>query len=142
MIREAERQDRERIEELYKILIPDDNEIIVLNGRIDQIKQDPHNFLFVNEINGRVEGTVLLTICLDVMYGNRPYAVVENIIVDPDYRGMGVGKGLLKHLEDYCASVECRELLLMSNVKRTKAHEFFERQGFNHVAKGFKKYLA
>jgi hypothetical protein len=31
MIREAERRDRERIEELYKILIPNDNEIKVLD---------------------------------------------------------------------------------------------------------------
>lgn len=141
MIREAEHRDRERIEELYRVLIPDDNEIVVLNERIDQIKQDPHNFLFVNEINGRVEGTVLLSICLDAMYGNRPYAVVENIIVDPLCRGMGVGKELLQYIEDYCSKAACREVLLMSNIKRSAAHEFFERQGFNHIAKGFKKYL-
>jgi N-acetylglutamate synthase-like GNAT family acetyltransferase len=139
MIREAEQRDRDRIEELYKILIPDDNEIIVINERIDQVKNDPHNFLFVNEIEGRIEGTILLTICLDVMYGNRPYAVVEYIIVDPACRGMGVGKELLKHVEDYCIKIECREILLMSNVKRIAAHDFFERQGFNNVAKGFLK---
>lgn len=142
MIREAERRDRERIEELYKILIPDDNEIVVLNERIDQFKQDPHNYLFVNEIEGRVEGTVLLTFCLDAMYGNRPYAVVENVIVDPNCRGNGVGKALFKHVESFCLKNECREVLLMSNVKRTAAHEFFERQGFSHAAKGFKKYLS
>ncbi|WP_162463112.1 GNAT family N-acetyltransferase [Paenibacillus psychroresistens] len=126
MIREAEQRDRDRIEELYKILIPDDNEIIVKKERIDQVKQDPHNFLYVNEIEGRVEGTVLLTICLDVMYGNRPYAVVEYVIVDPDCRGMGVGKELFNHVEDYCKKIGCREILLMSNVKRLAAHEFLK----------------
>ncbi|MEX2415222.1 MAG: hypothetical protein WD424_03685 [Paenibacillaceae bacterium] len=52
MIREAEHRDRERIEELYRILIPDDNEIKVLHERIDQIKNDPNNYLLVYE-NGR-----------------------------------------------------------------------------------------
>lgn len=72
MIREAENRDRERIEELlYKILIPDDNEIMVLDERIEQIKNDPDNFLLVYELNGKVEGTVLLSFCPDAMYGNR-----------------------------------------------------------------------
>jgi GNAT superfamily N-acetyltransferase len=106
MIREAEHQDRERLEELYHILIPDDDEIVVLNERIDEFKQDPNHFLFVYIFEGRVEGTVLLSFCLDAMYGNRSFAVIENIIVDPAAWGTGIGKALLNHIE-YC----CRKRL-------------------------------
>lgn len=141
MIRQAEYQDRDRIEELYKILIPNENEINVLEERIAEIKKDPNNFLFVYEIEGRAEGTVLLSFCLDPMFGNRSYAVVENIIVDPAFWGKGIGKQMLNHIEQCCRDKNCREILLMSNIRRTDAHVFFEHQGFSHIAKGFKKYL-
>lgn len=129
MIREAERRDRARIEELYKILIPDDNEIKVLHERIDQIKNDPNHYLLVYENEGTVMGTILLSFCPDAMYGNRPYAMLENLIVDPTCRGMGVGKQLFDHIEICCKAVDCREILLLSNVRRTEAHQFFERLG-------------
>lgn len=143
MIRQTQHEDRDRIEELYKILIPEDDEINVLNERIDEFKIDPNQFLFVYEIEGRVEGTILLTFCLDAMYGNKTYAIVENIIVDPASwgKGIGKGKGMLNHIENCCREVNCREILLLSNTRRTEAHAFFERQGFNLVAKGYKKYL-
>lgn len=141
MIREAERRDREHIEALYKILIPGDDEIEVLDERIDQIKLDPNHFLFVYELESVVVGTLLLSFCLDVMYGNRPFAVIENVIVDSSCRGLGIGKQLFQHVEKRCEAVGCRELLLMSNVSRLEAHQFFERIGFNAVAKGFKKYI-
>ncbi len=141
MIREAEQRDRERIEELYKILIPDDDEIKVLNERIDQIKIDPNHFLLVFEMDRRVEGTVMLSLCPDAMYGNRPYAIMENLIVDPAFQGRGVGIQLFEYAEAHCKENNCREILIMSNVIRTSAHEFFEQRGFSHVAKGFKKYI-
>ncbi|MEX1030679.1 MAG: GNAT family N-acetyltransferase [Paenibacillaceae bacterium] len=141
MIREAERRDRERIEELYKLLIPDDNEIEVLEDRIDQIKLDPNHYLLVYENEDTVVGTILLSFCPDAMYGNRPYAMLENLIVDPACRGLGVGKQLFDHIEVLCMAVDCREILLMSNVRRTEAHQFFERLGYANVARGFKKYI-
>jgi N-acetylglutamate synthase-like GNAT family acetyltransferase len=141
MIREAEKRDRERIEALYKILIPDDNEIDVLDERIDQIKLDPNHFLFVYEHEGVAVGTMILSFCLDAMYGNRPFAVLENVIVHPSCRGLGIGKQLFKYIELRCKAAGCRELLLMSNVRRTEAHQFFEKMGFSAVAKGFKKYI-
>lgn len=141
MIREAENRDRERIEELYKILIPDDNEIMVLDERIEQIKNDPNHFLLVYELNGKVAGTVLLSFCPDAMYGNRPYAMLENLIVDPANQGVGVGGQLFDYAEASCKAHNCREILLLSSVRRIRAHEFFEQRGFAHVAKGFKKYI-
>lgn len=49
MIREAEAKDREAIERLYKILIPGNENILVLEERINQIKASPNNYLFVFE---------------------------------------------------------------------------------------------
>jgi N-acetylglutamate synthase-like GNAT family acetyltransferase len=142
MIREAEIKDRSKIEELYKILIPNDDDIVVLEERIIQIKNDPNNFIFVSEEEGLVRGTLLMHICLDPMYGKRPFVLIENVIVDPSYRGKGIGTNLFNHVEEYCKTIACREILLMSNFKRVEAHKFFEKQGYNgDISRGFKKYL-
>ncbi|MDF2651051.1 MAG: Acetyltransferase, partial [Paenibacillus sp.] len=80
MIREAEANDSDLLEKLYKELAPNSKNIKVLPERIEQIKQDSNNFLFVYEESGIVQGTIFTTLCLDPMYQFRPYAVVENII--------------------------------------------------------------
>lgn len=141
MIRQAEPKDRATLEELYRILMPDDDRIQVVEERIEQIRGDANNFIFVCERDGRVLGTALLHLCLDPMYGFRPFAVIENVIVDPYSQAGGVGRELLTHIEQCCREANCTEILIMSSLHRTEAHSFFEKLGFQQVAKGFKKYI-
>jgi GNAT superfamily N-acetyltransferase len=87
-------------------------------------------------------GTLTLNICLQALHGFRPYGVVENIIVHEDFRGRNIGRKLLQHAEDYCRSIDCHRIMLLSSIKRDRAHQFFEREGFDRsVSRGFKKYL-
>ena len=110
--------------------------------RIEQIKKDLNNFLFVYEESGIVRGTIFATLCLDSMYQFKPYAVVENIIVNTAFRGNGIGKRLLEHVEQMCILKGCTKIMLLSSASRIEAHEFFEKNGFNGtVSKGFKKYI-
>ncbi|MFH5186088.1 GNAT family N-acetyltransferase [Paenibacillus sp. TAB 01] len=141
MIREAEARDRDALEALYRLLMPDDDRIQVVEERIEQIRRDANNFIFVSERENRVLGTALLHLCLDPMYGWRPFAVIENVIVDPQAQAGGVGRELLVHIEERCREAQCTEILIMSSLHRTEAHRFFEKLGFRQVAKGFKKYI-
>ncbi|PEJ82122.1 GNAT family N-acetyltransferase, partial [Bacillus toyonensis] len=52
MIREAEPKDSNVIENLYKKLAPHSKNIKVLPQRIEQIRNDSNNFLFVYEESG------------------------------------------------------------------------------------------
>lgn len=67
--------------------------------------------------------------------------MIENLVVEPTCQGKGVGVQLFDYAEATCKAHNCREILLLSSVRRIKAHEFFEQRGFAHVAKGFKKYI-
>ncbi|CAG7627252.1 hypothetical protein PAESOLCIP111_02896 [Paenibacillus solanacearum] len=142
MIREAEAKDAAAIERLYRLLLPDDKRIHVLGQRLEEIRREPYHYCFVYEDEGRVAGTVLLHLCLDPMYGKRPFALIENVVVDPDIRGKGVGNRLFAHVEQCCRERDCTEILLLSSAYRTEAHRFFERQGFRGTErKGFVKRL-
>jgi len=142
MIREAESKDANVLEDLYKTLAPNSKNIKVLPERIEQILSDSNNFLFVYDDHGVIAGTIFVTICLDPMYQFRPYAVVENVIVDKTLRGTGIGKKLLQHVENQCISQGCTKIMLLSSANRIEAHEFFTKNGYSGtVGKGFKKYI-
>jgi N-acetylglutamate synthase-like GNAT family acetyltransferase len=142
MIREAESKDINALETLYKELAPNSKNIMVLPERIEQIRSDSNNYLFVYEEKGIVVGTVFVTLGLDPMYQFRPYAVVENVIVDNDFRGIGIGKKLIEYVDQLCVSKGCTKIMLLSSVNRVEAHEFFIKNGYcGIVSKGFKKYI-
>ena len=64
------------------------------------------------------------------------------LVVHEDHRGHHIGQKLLQYVEDYCKSIDCHKIMLLSNSARQRAHQFFEREGYSgSVSKGFKKYL-
>ena len=141
MIREAEIKDREEIQYLYKQLCPD-APVNVQPERIEQLKGDSNNFLFVYEENGIVSGTVFITICLSPMFGFQPFAVLEYFIVNEKSRGQGIGDKLINHVFQVCRDNKCTVVLLLSSSHRNEAHHFFEKHGFDSSnKKGFVKYL-
>lgn len=142
MIREAVADDVITLNTLYKLLVPSSKNINVLPDRIEQIRHDNNNFLFVYEEDGVILGTIFLTLCMDPAYEFRPYGLVEYIFVLEEARGKGVGSSLLRHIEEVCISKHCTRICLMSNAQRTDAHRFFESNGYNGTtSKAFKKYI-
>ena len=86
-------------------------------------------------------GILLVCLCADVMFGRRPFAVVENIVVDAPARGQGVGAELLREVDRFCRAADCSKIMLLSASERSDAHRFFERAGYAGDRKrGFVKY--
>lgn len=142
MIREAEGTDKDKLFELYRMLVPNSRKMNVLEEQIETIRKHPYNFLFVYDEGGDILGTVTLNICLQALHGKRPYGVIENIIVHENHRNKKIGQKLLQYVEEFCRSLNCHRIMLLSNSARESAHQFFEREGYDGlVSKGFKKYL-
>lgn len=142
MIREAEPRDSNAIESLYKKLAPHSKNIKVLSKRIEQIKNDSNNFLFVYEEDDEIKGSIFMTFCLDPAYQFRPYTILEYMIVGENFRGNGIGEKLLKHAEELSIANESTRIILLSTASRVEAHKFFTKNGYNGtISKGFKKYI-
>ena len=143
-IREAEAEDATAIQELYRQLlrpVAPEVQCNVRAERIEQIRHDPHNFLWVLESGQQAVGTVFLTLCLDPMHGRQPYAVLENFIIDESHRAKGYGTLLMAHAQDFCRQADCSKIMLQSHGTRSQAHGFFEAQGFSAAnKKAFVKY--
>jgi N-acetylglutamate synthase-like GNAT family acetyltransferase len=116
--------------------------IDVRADRIKEIRADPANLLLVIEDAGQIVGTAFVTLCRDPMFGFRPYAVVENVIVSEDRRRRGIGHTLFQHIEELANGAECTKIMLLSSSYRADAHTFFMQVGFTADKKrGFIKYL-
>lgn len=137
-IREAENGDSAAVLELYRQLIrpvAPGVEVDVRGERIEEIRADPHNFLWVLQVKEDVVGTAFLTLCLDPMHGRQPYGVLENFIVHENHRGRGYGAALMRYVEDFCYRADCSKIMLQSHGSRLPAHQFFETQGFSAANK-------
>ncbi len=141
MIREAEAIDKDAIQNLYKDLCPN-SPVRVLSERIEQIRNDPNNFLYVYEEDGNILGTVFFTVCLSPLFGWQPFGVVENFVVDDKHRGQGIGAALINHVFLVGRENKCFSVKLLSSSFREDAHRFFVKNGFNSTdKKAFIKYL-
>ena len=140
VIRQARGADAAALAALYRSLVPDPH-INVRPERLEALAADPHTYLLVCEVDSMVCGTVLLTLCLDAMYGSQPYGVIENVVVAEARRGHHIGSQLMAHVEEICRSHDCSKMMLLSAASRAQAHQFFARHGFSSAHKrGFVKY--
>jgi GNAT superfamily N-acetyltransferase len=93
---------------------------------------------FVAEDDDRILGFV------NVEYRERlnhesPQAWIPELIVGEHARSGGIGKELLGRAESAARARGCWGIALESATWREDAHRFYEREGWDHVAKAFSK---
>jgi len=139
-VRRARSQDAGEVARLYAQLVANPA-LDVRPERLAELATSADAALFVADRGDRLAGTVLVALCPDAMFGRRPFAVVENIVVDAAARGQGIGGALLAAVERFCLAADCSKIMLLSAIERADAHAFFERQGYAGDRKrGFVKY--
>jgi GNAT superfamily N-acetyltransferase len=107
----------------------------------ESIDADPQNHVFVAELDGAVVGTFQLTFIRQLSYGGCLVAQVESVHVDSKVRSHGVGKVMMEFARAEAERRGAFRLQLTSNVKRERAHRFYERLGYRATHKGMKLQL-
>lgn len=69
------------------------------------------------------------------------YYRVIGLAVKSEYQGRGLGTALLTLAESNAKSNGARLITLSSQFKRTEAHKFYEKLGYEKTSFAFKKYL-
>jgi GNAT superfamily N-acetyltransferase len=90
----------------------------------------PSYKIYVVEINEVVVGTIAVLIMHNIGHLSRKSAIFESIAVLPQWQAKGVGKAIIRFATDICKSAGCYKITLSANIKRTKAHSFYESLGF------------
>jgi ribosomal protein S18 acetylase RimI-like enzyme len=141
VVRQASSGDALALESLYASLAPPVAPVRVLPARLAEIEEDPHTLLLVLSTQDTICGSAMMTLCLDAMFQNQPFAVIENVVVAPESRRSGAASALLEELERMAIERDCSKILLASGVERVPAHAFFRSRGYDQTLKrAFVKY--
>lgn len=73
-------------------------------------------------------------------YGN--FVWLLDLVTRPDWRGRGHGSDLYEAVEEWARERDCDTIVLASGNDRERAHEFYERRGFEQTEYWFEKSLS
>jgi GNAT superfamily N-acetyltransferase len=90
---------------------------------------------------GRVVGTLQLTIIPGLSRKGATRSIIESVRIHADERGSGLGTRFIEWAIDRSRSEGCQLVQLTSDVSRTDARRFYERIGFTASHVGFKLQL-
>jgi GNAT superfamily N-acetyltransferase len=106
VIRFARKEDSPRIHTLIKDLALYEKAPLEAKATLEQINEslfsdDPHAFCHVVEVDGTVVGISIWFLNYSTWLG-KPGIYLEDLYIDPAYRGKGFGLALLKELAKIC----------------------------------------
>jgi GNAT superfamily N-acetyltransferase len=107
----------------------------------ERLSTDPNQHVVVAVREGRVVGTLQLSIIPGLSRRGSTRSIIEGVRIDADERGSGLGTQLIRWAIDASRHQGCRLVQLTSDKSRTDAHRFYERLGFEASHTGFKLQL-
>ena len=140
VIRKASQQDLGAILALYAEPDIDDGHVLDLSDaeRIyERMQRYPNYATYVAVLEGEVVGTFALLIMDNLAHMGAPSGVVEDVVVQSRCRGQGVGRRMMRFAMERCREAGCYKLALSSNLKRARAHSFYESLGFQRHGYSF-----
>ena len=122
-----------RVDELLHMLSPDSPALRA--ERLTELITEDSFWLFVAEdAEGMLAGMLTLTRCNTLSYSK---FWIEDVIVDPTYRGQGIGRDLVHAAVEYVKNYgDSSPLYLTSNPTRTAARALYRSEGFEEYNTG------
>jgi GNAT superfamily N-acetyltransferase len=131
--REASREDLPEVLRLYAQPDLDDGKTLSLAQAeriFDLMESYPDYRIYVAVSENRIVGTFALLVMHNLAHEGASSAVIEDVAVDPERQERGIGKMMMRHALRTAADKGCYKAMLSSNLKRERAHAFYEALGF------------
>ena len=132
IIRLATLDDVKNILHIYAEALDNGKVISVEKAQEIFLKQQqyPDYQVFVAIHEQQIVGTFALLIMENMAHNGTPSAVVEDVGVLPILQGKGIGKLMMRFALKYAKEKGCYKMSLSNNLRREKAHQFYESLGF------------
>jgi GNAT superfamily N-acetyltransferase len=89
--------------------------------------------LYVAKNTTEVLGIAGLRICDDPLNNGQPCGLINNLVVEEDYRGLGIGQDILERVELVAKKYKCDMTMLWSMQGDKKNKKLYEDNGYNHI---------
>lgn len=133
MIREISEQDLKGLLTLYMQLhdnpMPESTQ--ELNDLWKKILNDKNHHIIVAEEDGKIVSSCVCVIIPNLTHSQRPYAFIENVITDENYRKRGLATDCLNYAKEIAQKENCYKLMLLTGSKKESTLKFYEQAGYN-----------
>ena len=131
-IRIATKEDLPMLNQLYADM---DNKPLLSKETItniwEEIQQVPSYYIYLTYLENKAIGTFSLLFVPTMMHrGFHQSAILDSVTIATNYRSQGYGKKMIQEALKISADRGCYKVTLSSNLKRDRAHNFYESLGF------------
>lgn len=137
MIREANIDDFDGLSALYTHLhnnkpIPEtENNFNIWKDII----ADKNHHIIVADENGKIVSSCVCVIIPNLTHNQQPYALIENVVTDKEYRKKGLASQCLSFAKQTAMDNNCYKMMLLTGSKKRATHEFYRKNGYNSIEK-------
>ncbi len=86
--------------------------------------------IFVAKNNEKIIGMVILLYTVSTALGER-VALLEDMVVSPNERELGIGSLLIDHAVKYATEKGCKRITLLTDKTNIEAQKFYKKHKFN-----------
>lgn len=133
MVREIKENELVQILNLYEQLgdnpFPKDNDN--LNDTWDKIINDSNYHIVVCIKDGKIVSSCTVVIIPNLTHNVRPYAFVENVVTDINYRKKGKASKCLDYAKKIANENNCYKMMLLTGSKKESTLNFYKQAGYN-----------
>ncbi|MCK5542102.1 MAG: GNAT family N-acetyltransferase [Desulfobacterales bacterium] len=135
-------KDLKELADLYQQLIPNEFSLSKMRNVLVKNKNNPNHMVLTARKNGRLVGSLLAVIC-EMFFGQcKSFMVVEDVVIEKQFRKSGIGKALMQRIEEYAKEQNCSYIMLITDIERIGSQEFYKSLGYKtNEYCAFKKYL-
>ena len=95
------------------------------------ICNDPNHHIIVAEEQGQIISSCVCVIIPNLTRGQRPYALIENVITDQAHRNQGYASTCLQYAKTIALQENCYKMMLLTGAKQESTLRFYEQSGYN-----------
>ena len=102
-----------------------------MRRRLSQVGQTEERAVYVAVRDGRVVGWI--HVCVRPLVQVDRAAEIEGLVVDEACRGQGIGRLLIRQIEQWVGEKGCDTIYVRSNIIREGAHVFYQELGYENI---------
>ncbi|MCP4177285.1 MAG: GNAT family N-acetyltransferase [bacterium] len=127
---------------LYQQLQENEPSLEKMKDALLRIHYNPNHIILGAKVDGKLVGSLLGVAC-QMLFGQcKSFMVVEDVVVSSEYHRSGIGRALMKEIEQRAVQLNCSYIMLITDHDRPNAHKFYEALGYKtDTYKAFKKSL-
>ncbi len=133
VIRELTEGDLWGLMELYTQLhnnpVPEDSE--QLRTLWVSVIADKNHHIIGAEAEGRIVSSCVCVVVPNFTHGQRPYALIENVVTHEAFRGRGLATACLDFAREIARRENCYKMMLLTGSKQESTLNFYRRAGYN-----------